>query len=180
LVARLISRGARVDIVDEEGRSALFYAVRQCDETSIVKLLSVDRDVDRIDSQAYSAFHVAAGKGCVAGVNALLLAGAEINGLTVAGNTPLLLSLRSGHTDIARILIDHHADVSIQNKKGDTAIHYAVALGSEELLVQLLGQGSDPYRRNESGESAYSIAEQQYPGLVEVIRAKGGFRFPGF
>jgi hypothetical protein len=44
----------------------------------------------------------------------------------------------------------------------------------------LLEHGSDPYRRNELGESALALAEQHHPELVDVIKEKTGFHLPGF
>lgn len=180
LVERLLKRGARLDLADQQGRSALAYSQRYCDLAATRQLLKQASGVDASDNRAYTALHVAAGVGCQEGVDVLLAAGADINAATGEGNTALMLAARAGHSAIALRLISQGADVELQNKSGDTALLYAVAGADKPVLEGLLAQGGDPYKRNQLGDSALSLAEQQQPALVEVIREQGGFRFPGF
>jgi ankyrin repeat protein len=91
-----------------------------------------------------------------------------------------MLAVRSGQADIALNLIEHGAQANPQNNNGDTALLYAVSTDSPALVARLLDQGSDPYRRNELGESARALAEQNHPALLQLIKDKSGFHFPGF
>jgi len=65
-------------------------------------------------------------------------------------------------------------------KASYTALHAAASKRCAPVVTRLLEHGSDPYRRNELGESALALAEQHHPELVDLIKEKTGFHIPGF
>ena len=177
----LLKQKARIDLTDQKGRNALWYAARYCRIELADQLLNAtSAQLNFADRDGYTALHVAASKRCAPVVTRLLTAGADIEAQTRQHNTPLMLAIRSDETDIARELIGHGAQANAQNNNGDTALIYAVSVGSRELVTSLLEHGSDPYRRNELGESALALAELHHPELVDLIKEKTGFHIPGF
>jgi len=57
--------------------------------------------------------------------------------------TPLHLASRYGHVDLARMLVEHGADVSAQEEDGWTALHWASDYGHVDLAQMLVEHGAD-------------------------------------
>ena len=55
-------------------------------------------------------------------VKEVLSIGADVNSASDNGWTVLIWACHYGHTDIARLLIEHGADINIKNKNGKTAL----------------------------------------------------------
>ncbi|CAF3996325.1 unnamed protein product, partial [Rotaria sp. Silwood1] len=56
--------------------------------------------------------------------------------------------LKNGHLDIIRLLIQHHANLEIEDKDVDRAVHHA-AFGDEAEVLELLAKsGADLNARN--------------------------------
>lgn len=73
-----------------------------------------------------SPLHVAASRGCTEFARLLLEAGADVNALDSAGNTPLHLAVDPG---LARTLVERGADPTTENDDGLTAERYLEAKG---------------------------------------------------
>lgn len=59
-------------------------------------------------------------------VNALLDAGADVNGRGVDGSTALMMAAGYGYTDIVNVLLDRGADAYAQMSDGSNALTFAV------------------------------------------------------
>lgn len=82
---------------------------------------------------------------------------ANVNGV-FAGHTALQAAAQNGHLDVIKILLKFHADVEIEDKDGDRAVHHA-AFGDEPLVIKLLSQaGADLNARNKRRQTALHIA----------------------
>ena len=98
-------------------------------------------------------------KGDVAAVEALLKKDPRLVGVAdSAGNTPLHVAVRAGKPSIAKVLLDHKADVNARTKRGVTPAHYAAAAGSRELLELLQKRGADLRAAERGGRSALHYA----------------------
>ncbi len=176
----LIQHQLHINLRDNKLRSALWFAANSCDTQSFEKLLAKGADIALVDKRGYSALHVAVSKNCKVIVEYMMPLVVDLNLASKTGNTALMLASRMGHKEIALLLLSHGADVSIQNRKGDTALLLSVRRDdSLKLMGQLLEGGSDVYRRNELGESAFSIAEKYNPDAFELIREKSKFSLFG-
>ena len=101
----LIERGANVDLKDDRGDTALHYAVSRY-------ILHNCNDSLKVCS-------------------CLIKHGADVNGCNNNKGpnnrrTPLMIASRYGRVDVMTLLIKHGADVNLQDKNGETALHYAV------------------------------------------------------
>ena len=101
----LIERGANVDLKDDRGDTALHYAVSRY-------ILHNCNDSLKVCS-------------------CLIKHGADVNGCNNNKGpnnrrTPLMIASRYGRVDVMTLLIKHGADVNLQDKYGETALHYAV------------------------------------------------------
>lgn len=65
-----------------------------------------------------------------------------INQLDENGDTPLIIALRSRYEDIAKILIDAGANVTVKNEEDSTALIYAARNGCVNILTDLIRSGA--------------------------------------
>jgi ankyrin repeat protein/beta-lactamase regulating signal transducer with metallopeptidase domain len=91
-------------------------------------------------------------------VRHLLAGGADPNQLE-GGGPPLLVALRSGYQVIAKELMDHGADLSLQSTfNGETILMIATAAGNIDLARQAIKKGVDINALSQKGDSALHLA----------------------
>lgn len=61
----------------------------------------------------------------------------------IKGASSIISAINEGRTDLARDLIERHADVHQADQLGFTALHYAAAAGDLAAIDALLGAGAD-------------------------------------
>ena len=116
----LAERGAKVNLKDDRGCTALHHAMYY-------------HHHDRLEV-----------------CSCLIERGADVNGCynnksPQNGRTPLMIASRYGQLDAMTFLIKHGANVNVQDKEGETALHYAVD-GSDvlcEVLSCLIENGAN-------------------------------------
>lgn len=82
---------------------------------------------------------------------------ANVNGV-FAGHTSLQAASQNGHLDVIKVLLKYSADVEIEDKDGDRAVHHA-AFGDEPAVIKLLAHaGADLNARNKRRQTALHIA----------------------
>ena len=70
--------------------------------------------------------------------------GANINAKDKDGKTVLMLAIRCGETDIAKLLIEKGVNINAKdNKYGDTALMIASLRGDTDIVKLLLDKGAD-------------------------------------
>lgn len=100
--------------------------------------------VDGKDQFDTTALIRAAGKGNVAGIRALLEAGADVNTKSRSGDgTALISAARHGQNQAINTLIAAHADVNEADPMGTTALHIAADKDNVEGIRALLEAGAD-------------------------------------
>jgi hypothetical protein len=80
----------------------------------------------------------AAAAGDIDLVKQLLAQGADVDGTTEGGQTPLMLASISGLSEVVRLLLDAGADVQLRDRLGLTAIDWSKRRGFSE-VAELLG-----------------------------------------
>ncbi|XP_003424076.1 E3 ubiquitin-protein ligase MIB1 isoform X2 [Nasonia vitripennis] len=98
---------------------------------------------------------------------------ADVNGI-FAGHTALQAASQNGHLDVIKILLRYKADVEIEDKDGDRAVHHA-AFGDEPAVMALLaGAGADLNARNKRRQTALHIAVNKgHAGVVRTLLELG-------
>ncbi len=87
-----------------------------------------------------------------------LAAGADPDQLeSESGVSPLSIAAMLDQRALARMLLEHGADVDVRNADGATPLIGAAFLGRVEMLEFLLEQGADPDARNVMGDTAISV-----------------------
>ncbi|CAK0852683.1 unnamed protein product, partial [Prorocentrum cordatum] len=92
-----------------------------------------------------------------------------------SGTTALLVAVRQGHEDVARLLIRRGADVNKAGPWRFTPLMYAAIWGHAGLAGHLLQSGADPRARDVRGDTAldHAVGERQ-PEIADAIRAALG------
>ena len=73
--------------------------------------------------------------------------------------TPLINSSNFGHLTITKLLLEHRAEVDLQDADGDTALIKAVRKGHSEVANLLKLKGADKNIQNNAGESAPKLSQ---------------------
>nr|CAG4647724.1 EOG090X02DA [Moina brachiata] len=94
---------------------------------------------------------------------------ADVNGV-FAGHTALQAASQNGHLEVIKVLLRYKADVEIEDKDGDRAVHHA-AFGDEPAVMELLAQsGADLNARNKRRQTALHIAVNKgHVGVVKTL-----------
>lgn len=93
---------------------------------------------------------------------------ADVNGV-FASHTALQAASQNGHLEVIKILLKNNADVEIEDKDGDRAVHHA-AFGDEPTVIEVLAQsGADLNARNKRRQTPLHIAVNK--GHVGVVKA---------
>lgn len=137
------------------------------DDPALVKSYSPD---------GFTALALAAYLGEKDAVEFLIEKGADLNALAKneTGFTPLTGAVSQNHTQIARLLMDHGADVNHKYEGGFTPIMHAAHAGNVELVTLLIDHGADPNAKNGEGKTALSFAqEKNREKVVDLLRKHG-------
>ena len=104
-----------------------------------------------------------------AAVEALLASGAEVDETDFIIGSALHIAVSEGNSEIARILIDHSADVeAISELQGSRALHLAAQFGNAAMLALLLESGADFEARDGLQSTPLGLAASA--GHAEAVR----------
>uniref|UniRef100_A0A8C1QZG0 CARD domain-containing protein n=1 Tax=Cyprinus carpio TaxID=7962 RepID=A0A8C1QZG0_CYPCA len=143
IVYFLLREGAKLNLKDREGRTALHRASERGHTAVALALAKAGADIHATDHTSKTPLHLAAQNGHETLMALLLRVGAQINSVTQDGFTPLHLASQSGHTEAVAQLLEGKADIRVKDKQGRTALHWAAAQGEVGIIQLLLDAGSD-------------------------------------
>ena len=118
-------------------------------------------DVDAVDANGQSALSWACRQGHDEMVRTLLTNGAHVEHCDVhSGKTPLHHCAAGGYLHIVRILLDHDAKVSPQDKRGNTPLILAAQFGHDRVLFELLRAGARWDMQNQQNSDAMLVSKR--------------------
>eukprot|EP01094_Clydonella_sp_ATCC50884_P026347 TRINITY_DN7194_c2_g1_i1.p1 TRINITY_DN7194_c2_g1~~TRINITY_DN7194_c2_g1_i1.p1 ORF type:complete len:218 (+),score=45.96 TRINITY_DN7194_c2_g1_i1:294-947(+) len=159
LVASLDARPGIVNKSDEDGYTALHFAVLKGHLDLVRVLLARDADVDSVDKSQWQPIHCAALKGRGECVEMLLQAGANVNAETSTGCTPMHYAAAWGHTDILRTLIEAGGNVNAQTLfLEQTPLLMASEKGQIECVNLLLASGANVMMADSGGRTSLHMS----------------------
>jgi ankyrin repeat protein len=169
-VRALLRRGVDPNTVDEErGDTGLIVAARE-GSTKVFNVLLQTRDV-KLDARSRNgdtAMMLAAYKGNLAAVRALLDKGAEPN---QTGWTALHYAASVGNNDIVQLLLDRSAYIDAESPNQTTPIMMAARGGHILTVKLLLDEGADVTLKNGAGMTAIDFAKAGgFNDIVEGLR----------
>lgn len=107
-----------------------------------------------------TALMLAARHGHLEAMEALITAGADLNGRDRRATAwpPLVHAIHKGQNGAARLLLEAGAAPDVRLDDGVTPLMFAAAYGHTELVDELLARGADPRAEAEGGITALSNA----------------------
>ena len=106
-------------------------------------------------------------------LSCLIENGANINACTDFKITPLMMAVKNCHKHVVSFLIEHGANVDLQDEDGDTALHYITYQESRvdktETFLTLSTAGASCLCKNSKGLTPLFVASGQ--GLTEVVES---------
>jgi ankyrin repeat protein len=107
-------------------------------------------------------------------VKMLLDAGASPDQPDAAGRTALGCAVERGDLTVARLLLRHHAHVSIMNDAGDTPLAIGARTGNEHIVKILLDHGASPNTADGLGRTPlFHAAERGDSAMARILLRHG-------
>jgi len=123
--ALIAAKGLKVEERNAKDESALMLAALRGNLSAARALIRLDADVNKT---GWTPLHYAASgttQDAAAMVALLLEESAYIDAASPNGTTPLMMAVRYGTADVARLLVEEGADPTLKNDLGLTAIDFA-------------------------------------------------------
>ena len=118
--------------------------------------------------------HDAAKAGDLAGVQAELDNGVDVNKKDDQGATPLNFAAWHGRKEIAELLIAKGADVNAKDDNGRTPLYEAALNGHKEIAELLIAKGANVNAKaDDGGTPLHDAAWSGYKAAAELFIAKG-------
>jgi uncharacterized protein len=161
----LIDAGAKVDVANRQGETALSAAAFNANAELAEALLAHKAPADTVDATGKGVIVYAAARGATRIVEMLLNAGVDPNRRYSADLTALMWA--AGHADSApkeeglrtvKLLIERGATIDLADDRGRTALMIAAGLDHGAIAQALLAAGADRARRDKTGKSAADLA----------------------
>ena len=149
LEAVLCDAGMDLNQTDNEGNTALHYAVGDNRKAELIRaLIRLGADVNARDSHGNTPLHAAIRKGHAGAdlVQLLLNAGADANVLNKFDDSPLHMALSRESQDCIKTLLPltSEANINGHDSMGRTPLLIAVMNGDHDIVRLLFNAGADP------------------------------------
>ena len=137
--ALIAAKGLKVEERNAKDESALMLAALRGNLPAARALIQLDADVNKT---GWAPLHYAASgttQDAKAMVALLLEENAYIDAASPNGTTPLMMAVRYGPGEVARLLVDEGADPTLKNELGLTALDFARQADRAD-MVELMAQ----------------------------------------
>jgi uncharacterized protein len=132
--------------------------------------------INNYSSDGWTALALAAFFGHKETAEFLLAKGADLmkRSTNSMDNTPLHAALAGRRADVAKLLIEHGADIDNIAGGGWTPLHLASANGDAEMVGLLLTRGAQRNIKNNDGNTPLALAEQyKHKHVIEMLKQQG-------
>lgn len=179
LVLRLVEHKDLVCAKDRQKRNIWHHVALDQNQlwttTMLDTLLSIreeDVSVDDVDDKHRTSLHASAIYGTVAAAKVILgRSTSAVNARGPLGKTPLHFAAAYGHTELVKILTQHHAEVDSQCNGKLTPLHLACGCGTDakDIVDHLLSQDAAVESETEERMTPLHIAAAH--GQLEVVKS---------
>jgi ankyrin repeat protein len=166
IISLLLKYGASVDLRDDNGHAALYYAVTAGDKEIISLLLKYGADINETDKQGLTLVHRAVMRGQKDALQILLAKEADAEVRDSAGRTPLSYAARASFEsndhgiDVVKLLLAKGVSINTQDKWGYSPLHYSVLMRNKALVEFFVSKGADCEVFNDRGYTPYLLARE--------------------
>lgn len=151
VVDLLLKHGANTLITNKDGRTALHFSVQLKKTTISRQLIEHGANLNQQDNDGCTALFYAVSRGHLGQIKLLVSSGADINLRTVMGQNALhrvMYAKYKNRSIIMRYLLENGGYLNDPDLTGNTALHYAVKLGSLNVFKMCLEFNGNPTVRN--------------------------------
>ncbi|PAA67560.1 hypothetical protein BOX15_Mlig022307g1 [Macrostomum lignano] len=137
----------------------------------LARLIRESVDVNKQNSEGFSAVHIGCQQGHREAVDLLIQARADVNLQLNTGSSPLYIASQNGHHEVVDRLLKARADVNLQEKViGSSPLYIASQNGHHEVVDRLLKARADVNLQRNTGESPlYIAAQNDHHHVVESL-----------
>src|SRR5712691_652596 len=152
-VRTLIGQRADVNAPQNDGATALHWAVYRGDRELAVMLIRAGANVKAANREGVTPLWLASVNGDASILTALIEGGADPNEKLPLGRTPLMIAARTGTVDAMKVLLDHGADTNAKDTlRGTTPLMWAADEGHPAAVKLLVDRGADIKARSAPAE----------------------------
>lgn len=168
----LLDKGADIEAVDNEGRTALMESFQQLSLTCLELLLNAKANTEAVTNNSETAIILAASMYQFEhGVQMLIDYGADIHAVTKNGDEALMGAAFAGYIETAKVLINAGADINIKNNDEETPLIVAAKKGYMATTVYLIESGADIHAIDDKQDTAFNSAKLYgHKDVAEVIQ----------
>lgn len=183
----LMNHGAKINLSDNHGNTALHYLGDAYNESIFKEVLEPSRgqrfDVNQMNSEGFAPIHVAVRRLKLSLIEMLLEAGALIDFLdTEKKRNALMHAIEMNDFETIQLLIERGSHTNIEDESGETALSLAVKNVNYPVIGLLLDNGANPNRQNSKGiclaDSEDSVIQNIINGDRPELPKKEGFAVP--
>ena len=157
-----------INSMDENGRTALYWACREDVLHIITFLIDHHADVNLSDRKNVSPLHLGAANGNRKACEILLNRNAQIDKTDSSGDTPLHYAVSYGQLEAVKCLIEKGASLEIENSRQRTPLIVAAReMAGIEIVRLLVESGANINARDYSNQTPVSLAA--WRGSEEVV-----------
>lgn len=172
--ARVLDSGKWTHLPGAPVKSPLMLACEWDDADVVRALLAHGADPKVVDESNWTPLH-ALGAGHADIAEEFIRRGAEVNAKGLLDTTPLHEAASFDRADIAKVLLDHGADLKARCGESQMSpMHLASAAGSVETLKLLISRGADIEATDGRNRTPlHEAAANLEAGAIEVLLAAG-------
>jgi ankyrin repeat protein len=158
LVRSMLDRGADLNSLDYQGRTALIFAALGNHLALVQFLVERGAPVSQGNEEGITPLHTAAEEGHLATMEFLLAHGASVNEMSLDGRDPLYFAGISGNLECVMFLLKNGADMKHRTAQGFNALHTAVERAHIAVADYLIQLGFDVMEESVDGRAALDFA----------------------
>ncbi|KAM7294417.1 E3 ubiquitin-protein ligase MIB1 [Ixodes scapularis] len=166
MLTLLLDHSADITLTNNNGFNALHHAALRGNPSALLKKLFENHVTGDVNEELVKAAANGDAQKCE---EILKRPEANVNGV-FASHTALQAASQNGHVEVVKILLRYNADVEIEDKDGDRAVHHT-AFGDEPSVMDLLARaGADLNARNKRRQTPLHIAVNKgHVGVVKTL-----------
>lgn len=149
IVKLLLSKGCRIDITDQEGKSILYLPIKYNYNDIIDLLIDYNKHsigisiIDVKDTRNNIALHYSIIYKNINAIDILLKANSNPNIVDENGNNSLHLAVYTKKYEICKKIINQDVNINAKTAVGETALHIAINFQLESIIKLLIDNGID-------------------------------------
>ena len=169
LIRTLLDAGAEVNAAQDDGTTALHWAVYNDDADTARLLMKSGANVNAANRYGVPPLSLACTNGNATLVKLLLDSGADPNASLPGGETVLMTAARAGNVEAVKALLAHGANPNARERRDQTALMWAAAEGHTVVVRALIEGGADVHAKLKSGFTSLFFAVRE--GHIDATRA---------